>query len=157
MARFSTMAAVLFAAALLAPHRVAAAEQNDVATKLEAFEGVDHFAADPDGSYKGVADPKLRAKLNRVVDRATASVAAGIRKGVSAPDLLRRLNGQLWVINPKDLEPQDAERVTKAFVQLFSLAGLSQYDRILIQWLFNYDAHKPARTAAPLPDTGQGG
>jgi hypothetical protein len=151
------MVAVLFAAALLAPRPVLATAQDDAVAKLKAFEGVDHFAADPGGSYKGVADPKLHARLNRVVSWAAASVAAGIRKGKPIQDLLERLRGELWLINPKDLDAQDAERVTKTFIQLLSLAGLSQYDGILIQWLYDYDAYKPVKSAPALPDFGSGG
>ena len=157
MAKLSMMLAVLFAAALLAPRPVAATEQDDVAAKLKAFEGVDHFAAEPDGSYKGVADPKLHAKLNGMVDSASASLAAGIRKRKSDPDQMQQVRWRLWQVNPKDLDPQDANRVTKEFGQLLSLAGLAQYDRILIQWLYNYEAHKPKKEVQTLSDFSAGG
>jgi hypothetical protein len=65
---------------------------------------------------------------------------------------MQRLSEQLWLINPKDLASQDAERVTKAFVQLLSLAGLAQYDGVLIQWLYEYEAHKPKKSAPALWD-----
>lgn len=156
MTKLSMMVAVLFAAALLAPRPVAATVQDDAAAKLKAFEGVDHFAADPGGPYKGIADPKLHARLNRVVDSTAASVAEGIRKGKSVDDLLLRLNWQLWSVNPKDLASQDTEQFIKALEQMLSLAGMAQYDRILIQWRYNYDAYKPQKTAPTLSDFGSG-
>ena len=99
---------------------------------------------------------KLHTKLNKIVDGATDSVAAGIRKGKPLPDLIQRLRLKLWQVDPKDLDAQDAERVTKSFEQLLSLAGLGQYDVILIQWLHNYDKYKPAKTPPPMSEFSTG-
>lgn len=139
MAKFSMRVVVLFAVALLAPRPGAATELGDVASQLKAFQGVDHFAADPGGSYKGVADPKLHAKLNRVVGWAASSLAAGIRSGKPAPELLYRLTDPIRLVKRTDLEDEDAERFVKVYEQLFVLAQLTGHDIALNNWMFGIE------------------
>jgi hypothetical protein len=156
MARFEVVAAVLLAAMALSPGPAMAVAQDDALPKLEAFRNVDHFAADPAGSYKGVADSRLHSRLNHIVDGAAGSLASAIRKGKPDQELLHRLAASIQQIKRRDLEAKDAEKVVEAYSQLFALAGLSHYDGVLSQWLFDYDTHREEKEVPQLWDIESG-
>lgn len=113
--------------------------QPDAPTALARFVGKDHFSEDPDGLYRGVGDPHVRATLNASVASTANLLSRARASGASDEEVLDLFQSALRSLDRDALDTEDAERVATVFEQVLEAAGLESSEGTLNEWMYGFD------------------